>query len=232
MFVLVLGPAGAGKTSVARRLSEGNILLNLDPATPSEADIDIRTWVKTEEVQATHSLGINGALLKSMEMIAEMDEWLCTDTGKIKVVDTPGQLEIFLYRTYGKKIVEKLACHDAVVALFLMDAEEIISPENYLVMLAQNAIINLKLMIPSVTAVNKIDSTERRFLEKLMNRTSLEAMLEEGDALRSLSRGLMDYMEYTTVLQRPLFVSAKTGEGLDELHGVLHEIHCSCGDLS
>ncbi|KAA0000623.1 MAG: hypothetical protein FE046_03300 [Thermoplasmata archaeon] len=232
MFVLVIGPASAGKTSIARRLSKGNILINLDPATPSEADIDIRKWVRTEEVQAINSLGINGALLKSMEMISGMDEWICPDTEKIKIVDTPGQLELFLYRDYGKRIVEKLARHDAVVSLFLMDAEELCSLENYLVMLAQNAIINLKLLIPSVTAINKIDLTGRKSLEKLVDRAYVEKMLDNGDALRSLSRGLVDYIEYTTISQRPLFVSAKTGEGIEELYGVLHEVHCACGDLS
>jgi len=88
------------------------------------------------------------------------------------------------------------------------------------------------LLIPSVTAINKIDLTGRKSLEKLVDRAYVEKMLDNGDALRSLSRGLVDYIEYTTISQRPLFVSAKTGEGIEELYGVLHEVHCACGDLS
>lgn len=91
MFAVIVGPAGVGKTSVAKKLAEYGIFINLDPASPTKADVDIRNWVKTEEVQKKYKLGINGALLKSMELVASLDDWILEDKNEFKVVDTPGQ---------------------------------------------------------------------------------------------------------------------------------------------
>jgi len=232
MYRIVIGPAAAGKTSIAKKLAEYGILINLDPASPSKANIDIRKWIKVEEVQKKYNLGINGALLKSMELIASLDEWILKDRNELKIVDTPGQLEIFLYHDYGKKVIEKLSNHDIVASLFVVDATEILSTENYLAILAQNAMINLKLMIPCVTAINKIDLVNREKLMEFIDRKKLEEKLSEGDALLSLAKGLVDYIEYTSILQRPLLISAKTGEGIYDLYSAIHEVHCGCGDLS
>lgn len=56
--------------------------------------------------------------------------------------------------------------------------------------------------------------------------------MQEEDVLLSLARGLIEYIEYTSVYDRPLLVSAKTGEGIDDLYDMIHEVHCACGDLS
>jgi len=232
MFVVVIGPAAAGKSSIAKILSERGILINLDAATPCDADIDIRKWVRVEELQKKYNLGINGALLKSMELIASMDNWICEDKNKMKVVDTPGQLEIFMYHDYGKKVVEKMASYDIVTCLFVVDAQEIKSIENYLAILAQNAIISLKLMIPCITAINKIDLANKEMLLKYISREYIQEKLNEGDAIHSLAKGLIDYIEYTSIVQRPLFISAKNREGIEDLYAAIHEIHCSCGDIS
>ena len=232
MFAVIVGPAGVGKTSVAKKLAEYGIFINLDPASPTKADVDIRNWVKTEEVQKKYKLGINGALLKSMELVASSDDWILEDKNEFKVVDTPGQLEIFLYHDYGKKVIEKMAEHDAVALLFVVDATEIQTIENYLAILAQNAMINLKLMAPCVTAINKIDLVNKEKIMEFLDRERLEELLEKGDALQSLAKGLVDYIEYTSLVQRPLLISAKTGEGIYDVYSALHEVHCSCGDLS
>jgi len=232
MYLVVMGPAAAGKTSIAKKLAEHGLLINLDPASETKSDIDIRKWIRVEEVQKKYGLGINGALLKSMELIADTNEWILDDRNEIKIVDTPGQLEIFLYHDYGKKIIEKLSHYDIVTSLFVVDAQEVVSVENYLAILAQNAMINLKLMVPSVTAINKIDLVEKEKIMELIDRNKLEEKLSKGDALLSLAKGLIDYMEYTSIVQRPLLVSAKTGEGIYDLYSAIHEVHCGCGDLS
>lgn len=167
MYVIILGPAGAGKTSIAKKLAEHGVLINLDAATECNADIDIREWVKVEDLQKKYRLGINGALLKSMEIIAEMDEWIDVDRNKLKIVDTPGQLEIFLYHDFGKKIVDKMVEADTVTSVFVVDALEATSVENYISMLAQNAMINLRLSVPSITAINKIDLVDKKQFKNL-----------------------------------------------------------------
>ncbi|MBC7081611.1 MAG: ATP/GTP-binding protein [Thermoplasmatales archaeon] len=231
MYVIILGPAGAGKTTMARALSEYGFLINLDPATPCEANVDIRKWVKAEEIQKNYSLGINGALLKSMEIISNMDEWIVKDKDKIKIVDTPGQLDIFLHHDYGIKIVKKLAENDIVSSVFVIDANEILSVENYLAMLALNAIVNLRLSIPSISVINKIDMVDVNQIKKFFDKKYLDNEIKRGDAIVSLASGLIDYIEYTSIYSRPVLASAKNGEGIEELYDLIHEIHCSCGEL-
>ncbi len=232
MFVLILGAAGAGKTTLAKKLREyARIYINLDPASDADADIDIRQWIKTEEIQEKFSLGINGALLKSMEMIAEQDTWI-DERDEIKVIDTPGQIEIFLYHDYGKRIVQKLCLHDIVTGVFVIDSTEAISIEKYLALLAQNAIINLRLGIPTLTVMNKVDLVDKEKLLHLMKKGAIKEMLEDGDALLTLAKGLAEYVEYTSIFQRPLLISAETGEGIDDLYSAIHEVHCGCGDIS
>jgi len=232
MFVVIIGPAAAGKTTLARRIAKDDILINLDAATPSDADIDIRRWVKVEEIQRKYGLGINGALLKSMEIISEMEEWIPDEEEKIKFVDTPGQLEVFLYHGMGRRVVERLSKHGIVTSLFVVDALEMNSVENYLSILAQNAMINLKIGVPSLTIINKIDAVKREKMEKYFDMENLRRMIKGGDALLSLASGLIDYVEYTSIYQRPIMVSAKTGEGMEDVYSALYEVHCSCGDLS
>ena len=232
MFVLILGPAGAGKTTLGRKLREhSNAYINLDPASNAEADIDIRQWIKTEEVMKKFSLGVNGALLKSMEMISQQEEWIDARNA-IKIVDTPGQIEIFLHHDYGKKIVKKLCLCDIVTGIFVIDATEINSIENYLSLIAQNAIINLRLEIPTITVMNKIDLVNKSKISHFLNKENFKELLKDGDALKTLAKGLLDYVEYTSIFQRPLLVSAKTGLGIDDLYSAIHEAHCGCGDIS
>lgn len=232
MFVLILGSAGAGKTTLGKKLREhSDVYINLDPASNAEADIDIRKWIKTEEVMKKFSLGVNGALLKSMEMISLHEEWIDKRNG-IKIIDTPGQIEIFLHHDYGKKIVKKLCFHDIVTGIFVIDTTEINSIENYLCLIAQNAIINLHLEIPMITVMNKIDLINKAKISHFLNKETIKELLEDGDALKTLAKGLLEYVEYTSIFQRPLLVSAKTGLGIDDLYSAIHEVHCGCGDIS
>ena len=52
-------------------------------------------------------MGPNGAFLKAMDMLAEVDLPDFNDSDYV-LYDTPGQLEPFLFRDSGRRIVEKL----------------------------------------------------------------------------------------------------------------------------
>jgi len=112
MRLFVLGPAGCGKSSFVKSFSSylGEMGLeakcvNLDPATDPifETDADIRKFVKTEEVMEGYNLGINGALIKSVELGLKYVEELRVSSDYV-LYDTPGQMELL----YTHQVVEDL----------------------------------------------------------------------------------------------------------------------------
>ena len=76
MNVIVVGPAGSGKSTFVKSFSEflkddyDVKTVNLDPASDPiyDAHADVREFVRTEEVMRDFNLGINGALIKSMDL--------------------------------------------------------------------------------------------------------------------------------------------------------------------
>lgn len=83
---MVIGPAGSGKTTYCKTISDyltefnrDVILVNLDPANenvPYTAQIDIGELVKLEEVMENEKLGPNGAFLFCIDMLSTNFEWL------------------------------------------------------------------------------------------------------------------------------------------------------------
>ncbi len=233
MNVLVIGPAGSGKSTFVKSfldyLSDYDAkAVNLDPASDPiyEAQADVRNFVKTEEVMKEYGLGINGALIKSMELALEHVEDLLLK-GDYVLYDTPGQMELFLYLKAGMEVARRIAEHDTTVALFVVDSEIAMSPENYVSILAQNAVIALRTGIPTVTVFNKCDVVDFN-----LTLSEVRAKLREGGVLAELMEKLVDFVEETTVRYRTIKISALKGEGFDDVLSIINEVFCSCGDLS
>lgn len=135
--VMIIGPAGSGKTSLCKALSRlmndlnrEVILVNLDPDNEYlsyQADIDIRQLVKLTEVMQNENLGPNGAFLFCIEMLDKNFDWLKAQIvsqfqkAKAKsesaseranrpyiVFDCPGQSELFTTNSSFKNIITKL----------------------------------------------------------------------------------------------------------------------------
>jgi len=211
-------------------------LVNLDPSTGlPQADFDVRNRVKVEEIAEKYGFGFNGAQIKAMEILSGEDFWICEKEDV--VYDTPGQMEVFLYHNFGKKMCESVASHgNEVVLIYVVDAYDARTLENYVSIIAQAASVYLRLSYPMIVVLNKIDSLseeEVKRMEEWTDRELLEKMLGKGnEPLAKLMQSLVDFMEYTNIFQRPITISAKKNEGIEELMDVLYEIHCTCGDLS
>jgi GTPase SAR1 family protein len=231
MNIIVVGPAGSGKSTFVKNFSKylkdyDVKVVNLDPASDPiyKADRDIREFVRTEEVMKKFGLGINGALLKSIELSLEHIDDLILD-GDYVIYDTPGQMELFLYSKHGLAMAEKIA-RGWSVCVFIIDAEVASTPENFASIVAQNAVISLRLSMPTITVLNKCDLTDFDLSEVTAKLKDVEGVLGE------IVEKLMGLIDYTTMRFRIVKVSALSGMGFENVLSAVNEIFCSCGDIS
>src|SRR5688500_17071236 len=120
--VYFIGTAGAGKSTMvaaydrwAKQHAISTVLVHLDPGAeklPYTPDVDIRDWVKISEIMEENGLGPNGAQVAAADMIALNLEEVMAELSGFRadqiLVDTPGQLELFVFRQSGHNLDSKL----------------------------------------------------------------------------------------------------------------------------
>ena len=233
MELFIVGPAGSGKSSFVRYFSEylknNNYsvrCVNLDPATKPvyKVDADIRKFVKTESVMNDLNLGINSALIKSVELSRDYVDKLKFNADYV-LYDTPGQMDLFIYSENGRKIVDELSSK-FTTGIFLMDLTVVKDSESFLSAVMENVIVSLRLTIPSLTVFNKSDIEDVN-IELLKNNISKR----EGLLAELLEKAIF-FIEYTTIPQRTIKISNFNKTGYDDLFSAINELFCECGDLS
>jgi len=239
MNVVVLGCAGCGKSLLTGSfgkylLREGYSVrfLNLDPgclSLPYKCDFNVREKFTVESIMHSEGLGPNGAMLRAMELLSETT--IPVLDGDFVLIDTPGQLEIFAFHASGPKIVGQL---ENPVGIFIIDATIGVDdlPAAYLYSLATS----YRLGINTIIVVNKVDLLDecelRSFKEYLQNPKILAKNVKARGVLADIYTPILRILCKVIPAQRIPLVSAKTGEGFDELLTMLYEVKCACGDLT
>jgi len=250
VIVVFVGPAGSGKSTLvaayAKWLQEGDVsvyTVNLDPAAetlPYEPGLDVRSIVDAREVARKYGLGPNGALVKSMELVTERLEEITSKIAAAEadyvLVDTPGQMEVFLFRDLSWRLAEALrGISPESYAVFVLDASVIRDPADYAFLVTMATAVQLRLGLETAPVLNKIDlAPDVEITGDLLRdfgrvaRALREAGNVYAEMLRDLLRVLLKYNRRVEVPR----VSALKGEGIEELHRLVLEMSCSCGDLS
>jgi GTPase SAR1 family protein len=249
-IVMFLGPAGSGKSTLvyaySKWLSEEFGLrvykVNLDTAAeyiPYQPDFDIRMYIDAHRIAKELGLGPNGALVKSMEMLSEnidiVTKAIDSADADFILIDTPGQMEVFIFRDVALKLSQSLGKYGReFVAVFVLDGEVVKRYEDYAFVAIMCVALQARLGVDVVPVINKIDVAENLSLvgdvvsdveevvEKLRNKGTY------GEMLANIVNTIWLYAKATRVPR----VSAKNMLGLEELHRVIHELTCSCGDLT
>lgn len=197
IFFNVMGTAGAGKSTMVssfqiwmQRQGYDAVTVNLDPGgvnTPYAPDVDIRDWVKLEDIMDEYSLGPNGAQVAASDMMYQhMDdirESLEGFRADYFLVDTPGQMELYAYREPTRDLIRSLSFGRSA-ALFLYDPLLAGTPEGMVSQLTLAASIRYRLEIPFYQALNKVDllddATRDRVLGWLDPERLYEALISPG----------------------------------------------------
>jgi len=251
-YIVMLGTAGSGKTLLTKAYAEwlrnngyGVAIVNLDPGVrklPYKPDLDIREYFTVEEIMEKYNLGPNGAFMKASDMLLKysnkilLNKVFTRKTHDFVIIDTPGQMEMFVYRRSGQYFISKLKKFGAIVGVFIVDGENVNSHVDLVVSWMTSILVQLKLDIPVIPIVNKVDLVKnRKILEIFINDPERfkEKTLESKEGLiADTAVQLIDVIRDYSQSLRPILVSAKTFEGLEDLHYVVHEVFCTCGDLT
>ncbi len=240
--IFVLGTAGSGKSLLTANLFEyytknGSFVgvLNLDPGVeslPYTCDVDVRDYVDLISVMKQYDLGPNGAMIMASDLIASKIEDLKRDVDNVNpeylIVDTPGQIELFAYRTSGPFFVQNFNVEQKS-AIFLHDGSLVTTPTNFVSMALLASSIKLRLNLPFVNVLTKIDLIEdkiRNILKWSSNLGSLEeaiAKQSDGESYTLVMNILRD-LNIGGFAQGLIPISNTTTEGMINLEAALSRI--------
>ena len=240
--IFVTGTAGSGKSLLTSKLYDyytqnGAFVaaLNLDPGVeniPYTCDIDVRDYVDLVSVMKNYDLGPNGALVMANDLIASKIDDIRNEVERVNpdylIVDTPGQIELFAYRSSGRFIVENITAEEKT-NIFLFDGALITTPINFVSLALLATSIRLRLNLSTINVITKTDVIGGKLKEIIQwssNIRSLEnSIVKESDGeTYTLATNILRGLNLSGFAQGLIPVSNQTGDGLVNLEGALSRI--------
>lgn len=237
-------------------------VVNLDPAVlhaPYESNIDIRDSVNYKEVMKQYNLGPNGGILTSLNLFAtKIDQVLnllekrttpdpnanpARKPIKNILVDTPGQIEVFVWSASGTILLESLASSFPTVIAYIIDTPRTSSTSTFMSNMLYACSILYKTKLPMILVFNKTDVKDASFAKEWMtDYDAFQAALQEdensnafggqeglegggtgsgymGSLLNSMSLMLEEFYAHLSVVG----VSSLYGTGIDEFFEAVKE---------
>ena len=237
-FIYFVGTAGSGKSTMVQAYKEwldhhaiDSIVVNLDPGAdvlPYNADIDIREWIDLSDVMEEYALGPNGAQIVAADLMAvhikNLTEALETFKTDYVLVDTPGQLELFAFRSSSQVLTESLGKHRSMI-LFLMDPLLCRTPNGFISGMTLSSLVRFRLQLPMVTLLSKIDVLKEDEKERILNwytdPYSLQGDLldNDSDPQTIVGNELFRALENIGIFGDIRAVSSIDSIGMDEIYG-------------
>ncbi|KAL8712275.1 MAG: hypothetical protein Q9220_003426 [cf. Caloplaca sp. 1 TL-2023] len=199
---LVMGPAGAGKTTFCNALIQHLRLnkrscfyVNLDPAAEDftyEPDLDIKDLISLEDVMEEMGLGPNGGLIYCFEFLLENLDFLTSALDPLSeeyliIIDLPGQIELYTHIPVVPALVKHLTRYGSLnislCAAYLLESTFVIDRAKFFAgtLSAMSAMIMLE--IPHVNIMSKMDLVKgqvpKRELKRFLDPDT--SLLEEDE---------------------------------------------------
>jgi len=169
IFVYFIGTAGSGKSTLTYNFKQwmnnrglDAITVNLDPGADNLSyapDVDIRDWISLKDIMDSYKLGPNGAQIAAADMLALNTSDIKKSIEKFKtnyvLMDTPGQLELFVFREAGKYIIKFLNPNRSIIG-YILDPALTKSPSGFLSQLLLSINTSFRLGQPQLNILSKI----------------------------------------------------------------------------
>lgn len=247
--IICIGMAGSGKSTFMQRLNSHlhtqktpPYAINLDPAVlkvPFGANIDIRDSVKYKKVMEKYNLGPNGAIVTSLNLFStKIDQVIKlvekkADRYQHVIVDTPGQIECFVWSASGAIITEAFALTFPTVIAYIVDTPRTALPTTFISNMLYACLILYKTKLPMIIVFNKTDVKKADFAKEWMQDFELFQMAlakdqnlngEDGTSsgyMSSLVNSMSLMLEEFYLQLDVVACSAYTGEGFDDFMGAV-----------
>lgn len=235
--IYITGTAGAGKTTLTAAWKSwmgdqgySVTTVNLDPGMEDptfEPDVDVREWVKLEDVMAAAKLGPNGAQIAASDMVGvnlpAIRDALEPLRSDYVLVDTPGQVELFAFREASRTIVEELSGDRSMIA-FLFDPMLARVPSGFVSLLLLSATVQFRFGLPMMNILAKDDllTEEERTRVARWSKDrdalyeSVSAVPPRGDALPSAE--IFRALEILEPVWDVVSTSAREERGIADLY--------------
>jgi len=237
--IFIVGTAGSGKSLLTSKIYDYYTrngafaaILNLDPGVetlPYACDVDVRDHVDIVSIMKQYELGPNGALIMANDLIASKIDAIQDEIDKVKpddlLVDTPGQIELFAYRTSGQFLVQNLNL-DEKMSIFLFDGSLVTTPVNFVSIALLATSIKLRLNLPTINVLTKTDLIGDKLKEILKWTTNLPALenaisQEVDGETYTLTTSILRGLNLGGFAQGIIPLSNVSGEGMVNLESAL-----------
>ena len=238
-------------------------VMNLDPAVlkvPFQPNIDIRDSINYKEVMKQYNLGPNGGILTSLNLFATKIDQIINllekranppppEEGsttrppappKHILVDTPGQIEVFVWSASGSILLESLASSFPTVIAYIIDTPRTSSTSTFMSNMLYACSILYKTKLPMILVFNKTDVQSADFAKEWMTdfekfQDALQAETDKGvfggegsgqggsgymsSLLNSMSLMLEEFYSHLSMVG----VSSMNGDGIAEFFEAVEE---------
>lgn len=210
IYIYFIGTAGSGKSTLTHTFKNwmshrglDAITVNLDPGAenlPYEPDVDICDWISLKEIMDEYGLGPNGAQIAAADMLALNTSDIKKSIESFKtdyiLMDTPGQLELFVFREAGKYIVKFFNPERSIIA-YLLDHALAKTSSGFASQLLLSLSTNFRLNQPQINILSKADMLSDEEIETVERWSDSSDELfsaisnEEASIHREISEGII-----------------------------------------
>ena len=238
--IFIAGPAGTGKSTLCGSLKEwytqegmNAAIVNLDPGAefiPYEADVDVREWISISQIMSEFNLGPNGAQIVAADLIIEnvqnirdilqeMDDYHI-------IFDTPGQIELFTFRTSSPLIVDALGEKKSMIG-FVADSAVSASPSGHISQKLLYASVMTRFYRPTLFLLNKFDILAEDQQKEILKweeqpDSLLDSLMDEKvESRKDYYYNIVKSFSESGLSSKIIPVSAKNMEGLEDIYSEL-----------
>lgn len=250
IFLYLIGTAGSGKSTLTQSIYEwcnlhrlDAILVNLDPGAeflPYTPDVDIRDWISLKEVMESYELGPNGAQIAAADMIALNAEDIKKSIESFKtdyvLMDTPGQLELFVFREAGKYTIQFLF-PERTMLCYLLDPALAKTASGFVTQLLLSMTANFRLQYPQVNILTKVDGLleeEQEIIRQWSHDPEAlysAVISEEASMYRQMSENITKVLDTFGGYSELLFTSKEDHLGIDDIYNAVQQQFSGGEDL-